>query len=102
MVENLAQLDAKEDRKLMMLSIGDGADDVAMPIVMIQEVNVGCGLLGHAALKVQTFTSCYARGVRTMPLASSDLYDKVVTHTLSYQRIADMHNDLFYKVCHVT
>ena len=74
MVENLAQLDAKEDRKVMTLSIGDGADDAAM-IVMIQEVNVGCGLLGHAALKVQTFTSCYARGLPVQ------IYDKVVTHT---------------------
>lgn len=35
----------KEGRKVMTLSIGDGANDVAM----IQEANVGCGLLGHEA-----------------------------------------------------
>ena len=70
MVENLAQLDAKEDRKVMTLSIGDGADDVAT-IVMIQEVNVGCGLLGHAALKVHEL----------LCLWPVQIYDKVVTHT---------------------
>ena len=39
----MVSLQVKVGRKAMTLSIGDGANDVAM----IQEANVGCGLLGH-------------------------------------------------------
>ncbi len=35
-------LQVKEGRNAMTLSIGDGANDVAM----IQEANIGCGLFG--------------------------------------------------------
>ena len=39
----IVSLQVKEGHKAMTLFIGDGANDVAM----IQEENVGCGLLGH-------------------------------------------------------
>ncbi|KAG0701867.1 hypothetical protein DFH29DRAFT_924776 [Suillus ampliporus] len=64
----------KEGRKAMTLSIGDGANDVAM----IQEANVGCGLLGHEGSQA-AMSADYAFG------------------QWSYQRIADMHSNFFYK-----
>jgi phospholipid-translocating ATPase len=39
----LFHLQVKEGRKAMTLSIGDGANDVAM----IQEAHIGVGLFGH-------------------------------------------------------
>ena len=72
----------------MTLSIGDGANDVAM----IQEANVGCGLLGHEGSQA-AMSSDYAFGQFRF------LTKLLLVHgRWSYQRIADMHSNFFYKV----
>ena len=72
----------------MTLSIGDGANDVAM----IQEANVGCGLLGHEGSQA-AMSADYA-------FAQFRYLTKllIVHGRWSYQRIADMHSVFFYKV----
>jgi phospholipid-translocating ATPase len=73
----------------MTLSIGDGANDVAM----IQEANVGCGLLGHEGSQA-AMSADYAFGQFKF------LTKLLLVHgRWSYQRIADMHSNFFYKVC---
>jgi phospholipid-translocating ATPase len=73
----------------MTLSIGDGANDVAM----IQEANVGCGLLGHEGSQA-AMSADYAFGQFRF------LTKLLLVHgRWSYQRIADMHSNFFYKVC---
>jgi phospholipid-translocating ATPase len=79
----------KEGRNAMTLSIGDGANDVAM----IQEANVGCGLLGLEGSQA-AMSADYAFGQFRF------LTKLLIVHgRWSYQRIADMHSNFFYKVC---
>ncbi|KAI0777467.1 phospholipid-translocating P-type ATPase [Trametes elegans] len=83
MVVNLV----KEGRNAMTLSIGDGANDVAM----IQEANIGCGLLGHEGSQA-AMSADYAFGQFRF------LTKLLLVHgRWSYQRIADMHANFFYK-----
>ena len=76
-------------RRSVTLAIGDGANDVAM----IQEANVGCGLLGHEGSQA-AMSADYAFGQFRF------LTKLLIVHgRWSYQRIADMHSNFFYKVC---
>ncbi|KAG5641467.1 hypothetical protein DXG03_005130 [Asterophora parasitica] len=77
----------KEGRKAMTLSIGDGANDVAM----IQEANIGCGLFGLEGSQA-AMSADYAFGQFRF------LTKLLLVHgRWSYQRIADMHSNFFYK-----
>ncbi|KAL1740994.1 hypothetical protein HDZ31DRAFT_46374 [Schizophyllum fasciatum] len=77
----------KEGRNAMTLSIGDGANDVAM----IQEANVGCGLLGLEGAQA-AMSADYAFGQFRF------LTKLLLVHgRWSYQRVADMHSNFFYK-----
>ncbi|KAJ3555310.1 hypothetical protein NM688_g2646 [Phlebia brevispora] len=77
----------KDGRNAMTLSIGDGANDVAM----IQEANVGCGLLGYEGSQA-AMSADYAFGQFRF------LTKLLIVHgRWSYQRIADMHSNFFYK-----
>ena len=72
----------------MTLSIGDGANDVAM----IQEANIGCGLFGLEGSQA-AMSADYAFGQFRF------LTKLLLVHgRWSYQRIADMHSNFFYKV----
>ena len=72
----------------MTLSIGDGANDVAM----IQEANVGCGLLGYEGSQA-AMSADYAFGQFRF------LTKLLIVHgRWSYIRTADMHSNFFYKV----
>ena len=78
----------KEGRNAMTLSIGDGANDVAM----IQEANIGCGLLGLEGSQA-AMSADYAFGQFRF------LTKLLLVHgRWSYQRVADMHSNFFYKV----
>ena len=78
----------KEGRNAMTLSIGDGANDVAM----IQEANVGVGLLGLEGSQA-AMSADYAFGQFRF------LTKLLIVHgRWSYYRIADMHSNFFYKV----
>lgn len=82
-------LQVKEGRDAMTLSIGDGANDVAM----IQEANIGCGLFGLEGSQA-AMSADYAFGQFRF------LTKLLLVHgRWSYQRIADMHSNFFYKVC---
>lgn len=71
--------------------VGDGANDVAM----IQEANVGCGLLGHEGSQA-AMSADYAFGQFRF------LTKLLLIHgRWSYQHITDMHSNFFYKVRHV-
>lgn len=77
----------KDGRKAMTLSIGDGANDVAM----IQEANIGCGLLGLEGSQA-AMSADYAFGQFRF------LTKLLLVHgRWSYQRISDMHSNFFYK-----
>ncbi|KIY47695.1 phospholipid-translocating P-type ATPase [Fistulina hepatica ATCC 64428] len=77
----------KEGRNAMTLSIGDGANDVAM----IQEANIGCGLFGLEGSQA-AMSADYAFGQFRF------LTKLLLVHgRWSYQRIADMHSNFFYK-----
>ncbi|OBZ77329.1 Phospholipid-transporting ATPase DNF1 [Grifola frondosa] len=77
----------KDGRNAMTLSIGDGANDVAM----IQEANIGCGLLGYEGSQA-AMSADYAFGQFRF------LTKLLIVHgRWSYQRIADMHANFFYK-----
>ncbi|KAL1753669.1 hypothetical protein FB107DRAFT_264155 [Schizophyllum commune] len=77
----------KEGRNAMTLSIGDGANDVAM----IQEANVGCGLFGLEGSQA-AMSADYAFGQFRF------LTKLLLVHgRWSYQRVADMHSNFFYK-----
>ncbi|KAJ7489061.1 phospholipid-transporting ATPase 1 [Mycena latifolia] len=77
----------KEGRNAMTLSIGDGANDVAM----IQEANIGCGLFGLEGSQA-AMSADYAFGQFRF------LTKLLLVHgRWSYQRIADMHANFFYK-----
>ncbi|KAG9014558.1 hypothetical protein FRB93_013683 [Tulasnella sp. JGI-2019a] len=77
----------KEGRNAMTLSIGDGANDVAM----IQEANIGCGLLGLEGSQA-AMSADYAFGQFRY------LTKLLLVHgRWSYQRVADMHSNFFYK-----
>ncbi|KAJ8082391.1 phospholipid transporting ATPase [Marasmius tenuissimus] len=77
----------KEGRDAMTLSIGDGANDVAM----IQEANIGCGLLGLEGSQA-AMSADYAFGQFRF------LTKLLLVHgRWSYQRVADMHSNFFYK-----
>ncbi|TFK61578.1 phospholipid-translocating P-type ATPase [Pluteus cervinus] len=77
----------KEGRDAMTLSIGDGANDVAM----IQEANIGCGLFGLEGSQA-AMSADYAFGQFRF------LTKLLLVHgRWSYQRIADMHSNFFYK-----
>ncbi|KAL0581270.1 phospholipid transporting ATPase [Marasmius crinis-equi] len=77
----------KEGRNAMTLSIGDGANDVAM----IQEANIGCGLLGLEGSQA-AMSADYAFGQFRF------LTKLLLVHgRWSYQRVADMHSNFFYK-----
>ncbi|KAL0959026.1 hypothetical protein HGRIS_014334 [Hohenbuehelia grisea] len=79
----------KEGRNAMTLSIGDGANDVAM----IQEANIGCGLFGLEGAQA-AMSADYAFGQFRF------LTKLLLVHgRWSYQRIAEMHGNFFYKVC---
>lgn len=79
----------KAGRNAMTLSIGDGANDVAM----IQEANIGCGLLGHEGSQA-AMSADYAFGQFRF------LTKLLLVHgRWSYLRVADMHANFFYKVC---
>lgn len=72
----------------MTLSIGDGANDVAM----IQEANIGCGLFGHEGSQA-AMSADYAFGQFRF------LTKLLLVHgRWSYTRIAEMHGNFFYKV----
>ena len=75
----------------MTLSIGDGANDVAM----ILEANIGCGLLGHEGSQA-AMSADYVFGqfrfLTKLPLLP------LVHGRWPYQRVADMHANFFYKV----
>lgn len=65
-----------------------GANDVAM----IQEANIGCGLLGLEGSQA-AMSADYAFGQFRF------LTKLLIVHgRWSYQRIADMHGNFFYKV----
>lgn len=73
----------------MTLSIGDGANDVAM----IQEANIGCGLFGLEGSQA-AMSADYAFGQFRF------LTKLLLVHgRWSYYRIAEMHSNFFYKVC---
>ncbi|KAF7377408.1 P-type phospholipid transporter [Mycena sanguinolenta] len=77
----------KEGRNAMTLSIGDGANDVAM----IQEANIGCGLFGLEGSQA-AMSADYAFGQFRF------LTKLLIVHgRWSYQRVADMHANFFYK-----
>ncbi|KLO12310.1 phospholipid-translocating P-type ATPase [Schizopora paradoxa] len=77
----------KEGKKAMTLSIGDGANDVAM----IQEANIGCGLLGLEGSQA-AMSADYAFGQFRF------LTRLLIVHgRWSYMRVADMHANFFYK-----
>ncbi|KIJ56259.1 hypothetical protein M422DRAFT_219400 [Sphaerobolus stellatus SS14] len=77
----------KEGRNAMTLSIGDGANDVAM----IQEANIGCGLFGLEGSQA-AMSADYAFGQFRF------LTKLLLVHgRWSYLRIADMHSSFFYK-----
>ncbi|KAF8628303.1 hypothetical protein AX17_006006 [Amanita inopinata Kibby_2008] len=77
----------KEGRDAMTLSIGDGANDVAM----IQEANIGCGLYGLEGSQA-AMSADYAFGQFRF------LTKLLLVHgRWSYQRVADMHSNFFYK-----
>ncbi|KAA1479229.1 phospholipid-translocating P-type ATPase [Dentipellis sp. KUC8613] len=77
----------KEGRNAMTLSIGDGANDVAM----IQEANIGVGLFGHEGSQA-AMSADYAFGQFRF------LTKLLIVHgRWSYRRIADMHSNFFYK-----
>ncbi|TDL16037.1 phospholipid-translocating P-type ATPase [Rickenella mellea] len=77
----------KEGRNAMTLSIGDGANDVAM----IQEANIGCGLFGLEGSQA-AMSADYAFGQFRY------LTKLLLVHgRWSYMRIADMHANFFYK-----
>ncbi len=81
-------LQVKEGRNAMTLSIGDGANDVAM----IQEANIGCGLFGLEGSQA-AMSADYAFGQFRF------LTKLLIVHgRWSYQRVADMHSNFFYKV----
>jgi phospholipid-translocating ATPase len=78
----------KEGRGAMTLSIGDGANDVAM----IQEANVGVGLFGLEGSQA-AMSADYAFGQFRF------LTKLLIVHgRWSYRRIADLHSNFFYKV----
>ena len=75
-------------RNAMTLSIGDGANDVAM----IQEANIGCGLYGLEGSQA-AMSADYSFGQFRF------LTKLLLVHgRWSYQRVADMHSNFFYKV----
>ncbi|KAK7062688.1 phospholipid transporting ATPase [Paramarasmius palmivorus] len=77
----------KDGRNAMTLSIGDGANDVAM----IQEANIGCGLFGLEGSQA-AMSADYAFGQFRF------LTKLLLVHgRWSYQRVADMHKNFFYK-----
>ncbi|EUC67649.1 phospholipid-translocating P-type ATPase [Rhizoctonia solani AG-3 Rhs1AP] len=77
----------KEGKNAMTLSIGDGANDVAM----IQEANIGCGLMGLEGSQA-AMSADYAFGQFRF------LTKLLLVHgRWSYQRVADMHSNFFYK-----
>ncbi|KAG5636603.1 hypothetical protein H0H81_007428 [Sphagnurus paluster] len=77
----------KEGRDAMTLSIGDGANDVAM----IQEANIGCGLFGLEGSQA-AMSADYAFGQFRF------LTKLLLVHgRWSYQRVAEMHSNFFYK-----
>ncbi|EJD46372.1 phospholipid-translocating P-type ATPase [Auricularia subglabra TFB-10046 SS5] len=77
----------KQGCNAMTLSIGDGANDVAM----IQEANVGCGLFGLEGSQA-AMSADYAFGQFRY------LTKLLLVHgRWSYLRIADMHGNFFYK-----
>ncbi|KAI0266442.1 phospholipid-translocating P-type ATPase [Gloeopeniophorella convolvens] len=77
----------KEGRNAMTLSIGDGANDVAM----IQEANIGVGLFGLEGSQA-AMSADYAFGQFRF------LTKLLIVHgRWSYRRIADMHSNFFYK-----
>lgn len=77
----------KEGKNAMTLSIGDGANDVAM----IQEANVGVGLFGLEGSQA-AMSADYAFGQFRF------LTKLLIVHgRWSYRRIADMHSNFFYK-----
>ncbi|KAF7313954.1 P-type phospholipid transporter [Mycena chlorophos] len=77
----------KEGRNAMTLSIGDGANDVAM----IQEANIGCGLFGLEGSQA-AMSADYAFGQFRY------LTKLLLVHgRWSYQRVAEMHANFFYK-----
>ncbi|KAF7303863.1 P-type phospholipid transporter [Mycena indigotica] len=77
----------KDGRNAMTLSIGDGANDVAM----IQEANIGCGLFGLEGSQA-AMSADYAFGQFRF------LTKLLLVHgRWSYQRIAEMHANFFYK-----
>ncbi|KZS87356.1 phospholipid-translocating P-type ATPase [Sistotremastrum niveocremeum HHB9708] len=77
----------KEGRNALSLAIGDGANDVAM----IQEANIGCGLFGLEGSQA-AMSADYAFGQFRF------LTKLLLVHgRWSYQRIADMHSNFFYK-----
>ncbi|KAF9033703.1 phospholipid-translocating P-type ATPase [Hymenopellis radicata] len=77
----------KDGRNAMTLSIGDGANDVAM----IQEANIGCGLFGLEGSQA-AMSADYAFGQFRF------LTKLLIVHgRWSYQRVADMHSNFFYK-----
>ncbi|KAF8066587.1 phospholipid-transporting ATPase 1 [Lyophyllum atratum] len=77
----------KEGRNAMTLSIGDGANDVAM----IQEANIGCGLFGLEGSQA-AMSADYAFGQFRF------ITKLLLVHgRWSYQRVADMHSNFFYK-----
>ncbi|KAI0320024.1 phospholipid-translocating P-type ATPase [Amylostereum chailletii] len=77
----------KEGRNALTLSIGDGANDVAM----IQEANIGVGLFGLEGSQA-AMSADYAFGQFRF------LTKLLIVHgRWSYRRIADMHSNFFYK-----
>lgn len=81
-------LQVKVGRNAMTLSIGDGANDVAM----IQEANIGCGLYGLEGSQA-AMSADYSFGQFRY------LTKLLLVHgRWSYQRVADMHSNFFYKV----
>ncbi|KAI0037154.1 phospholipid-translocating P-type ATPase [Vararia minispora EC-137] len=77
----------KDGRKAMTLSIGDGANDVAM----IQEANIGIGLFGLEGSQA-AMSADYAFGQFRF------LTKLLIVHgRWSYRRIAAMHSNFFYK-----
>ena len=78
-------------KSVLTASVPSGANDVAM----IQEANIGCGLIGLEGSQA-AMSADYAFGQFRF------LTKLLLVHgRWSYQRVADMHSNFFYKVSHL-
>ena len=83
----MVKLCHKDDKKLISLAIGDGANDVSM----IREANIGVGLYGNEGMRAVQASDCALGEFRF-------LWRLLLVHgRLSYLRNAEMVLYFFYK-----